>query len=96
MEPNTETINQEQINKLSEFISIMAESENNKDELKQIFSDAAGMAGLDENKTNAFIEIALDAVMDERDRRTRLIYEYWRKDQIKKQWAERKARRMQQ
>ena len=96
MRTNTETINPEEIIHLSKFINTMATSDNNKDELKQIFAEAADMASLDENKASAFIGAALDAVMNERYRRAGILYEYWRKNQIKKQWAERKARRVQQ
>jgi hypothetical protein len=95
METTTETISPEIISKMSEFISTMATSKNSEEELKQIFTKAAGMAGVDGDKASAFVEISLEGVMEERERRTCIMYEYLRKEQIKKQWAERKARRVQ-
>ena len=79
---------------MSEFISTMAVSKDSKEELTALFTQAAEMAKI-ENPSD-IAEIFVDAVMNERERRAEIIYEYIRKEDIKQRWAERKAWRVQQ
>ena len=79
---------------MSEFISTMAVSKESKEELTALFIQAAEMAKI-ENPSD-IAEIFVDAVMNERERREEIIYEYIRKEDIKQRWAERKARRIPQ